>query len=465
MLAFRRKGLGACARAIVVFAAIVAPVLVPLQADAGGSRPSGYEAKHHRGAANEPTPTATGSPVPSSTAESSAAAVPADPSPSPTPAESTTPVARTEAPSPSPSPAPPHSPTAPAIESAPAENADTPAAPTADATVGGTQAASPTATPTASATSATATPPGSATPSPSATATTPAPSDPTPAPASDDATPPDTHEEEDESPPDSEDRTLSSHYDRHPHEHEAPPRQYPQYPRDSLLRKLAAIGQQLSIGWTNTSSVGGAQWNTQVASNSAAVQQTCIYSLCSNRAIIGQQNVLEAGNIAGLDAAQVNTAGSVGSQSNTQVSSNDAYVAQICIDWCVNYTFIYQGDFLTGANLAAANAAAELAQANTQVSANTAHVEQYCNTNCANIAIILQSSIQLALNAVASVAEDVSVATVPAAAGAGSQSNTQVALNTANVVQGCAGVCWNTVIVWQGTVQEALNVISPPGQV
>lgn len=436
MLAFRRKGLGACARAIVVFAAIVAPVLVPLQADADGSRPSGYEAKHHRGAANEPTPTATGSPVPSSTVESSAAAVPAHPSPSPTPAESTNPAARTEAPS----PAPPHSPTAPAIESAPAENADTPAAPTADATVGGTQAASPTATPTASATSATATPPGS-------------------------ATPPDTHEEEDESPPDSEDRTLSSHYDRHPHEHEAPPRQYPQYPRDSLLRKLAAIGQQLSIGWTNTSSVGGAQWNTQVASNSAAVQQTCIYSLCSNRAIIGQQNVLEAGNIAGLDAAQVNTAGSVGSQSNTQVSSNDAYVAQICIDWCVNYTFIYQGDFLTGANLAAANAAAELAQANTQVSANTAHVEQYCNTNCANIAIILQSSIQLALNAVASVAEDVSVATVPAAAGVGSQSNTQVALNTANVVQGCAGVCWNTVIVWQGTVQEALNVISPPGQV
>lgn len=136
MLAFRRKGLGACARAIVVFAAIVAPVLVPLQADADGSRPSGYEAKHHRGAANEPTPTATGSPVPSSTAESSAAAVPADPSSSPTPAESTTPVARTEAPSPSPSVAPADSPTAPAIESAPAENADTPAAPTADATVG-----------------------------------------------------------------------------------------------------------------------------------------------------------------------------------------------------------------------------------------------------------------------------------------------------------------------------------------
>mgnify|MGYP001221285743 CR=1 FL=1 len=446
MLAFHRKGPGLCVRALAVLAAISAPILIPQQVDAGAGhdhdRPA---AVRHEGRHPPPEtatqPSETPSPAATVTPTETAATAAADPSPTPaksTPAEAATgsndatnepPATATGTPSPEPT-----GPPAVNEDDAPASNASE----SADA---------PTATPTPSGT-------------PSSTATA---DDST---ADDGDTPPDADEHDDESLASHDDEDpLAPHSVRHPHEHPAPPRLYPEWSREPLWRKFATIQQLIWMVGRNAALAGGTQSNTQAAANVAGVQQVCTLRLCSNQAVIGQQTVLQAANVAGRTAAQVNVASGAGaSQSNTQVSTNDAYVSQVCIDWCVNYVFIYQGDYLTGANLAAANAAAELAQANTQVSVNAAGVQQFCNTNCSNIAIILQASVQLALNAAAAVAEDVAQVAQPAA-GSASQSNTQISVNDVDVVQGCAGVCWNSVIVWQGTIQEALNAILPPGQV
>lgn len=220
-------------------------------------------------------------------------------------------------------------------------------------------------------------------------------------------------------------------------------------------------------GALNLGAIGSEQENAQVAANSASVQQGC-EDFCLNSAVISQENELDAVNVA-APSPLVSSDAAAGSsaQSNTQVAANEAWVSQVCLTWCVNYTFIYQGNVLTGANLAAANAAAEAAQQeNTQLSANSAYVEQYCVTYCYNITIILQENIQLAVNAIEQLySRDDESIEVDFEGDTASQTNTQVAVNDVQVLQGCAGVCWNSLIVMQGNVQDAVNFLSPAGKV